>query len=88
MLHGFEQDRFQPNAKTGLYTYGEGRVPEYTVFNFKSSYEINRSWKVAAGIENLFNRSYQPAIAWWAARDSDFVNALGARGTLMVEYKF
>jgi iron complex outermembrane receptor protein len=88
MLHAFEQDRFQPNAKTGLYTYGEGRVPEYTVFNFKSSYEINRSWKVAAGIENLFNRSYQPAIAWWAARDSDFVNALGARGTLMVEYKF
>lgn len=88
MLHAFGQDRFQPNAKTGLYTYGEGRVPEYTVFNFKSSYNINKSWKVSAGIENLFNKSYQPAIAWWAARDSDFVNALGLRGTFLVEYKF
>lgn len=88
MLHAFGQDRFQPNAKTGLYTYGEGRVPEYTVFNFKSSYDINKSWKVSAGIENLFNKSYQPAIAWWAARDSDFVNALGMRGTFLVEYKF
>lgn len=88
MLHAFEQDRFQPNAKTGLYVYGEGRVPEYTIFNLKSSYEINKNWRIAVGIENLFNRMYQPAIAWWAARDSDFTNALGMRGTFMLEYKF
>lgn len=88
MLHAFEQDRFQPNAKTGLYTYGEGKVPEYTIFNFRLSYDINKNWRASAGIENLFNRLYQPAIAWWAARDSDFVNALGKRGTFIVEYKF
>ncbi|SEN00354.1 iron complex outermembrane recepter protein [Chryseobacterium taichungense] len=87
MLHMFGQDRFQPNAK-GLFTYGEGAVPEYTVFNFKSSYEVDKNWKVSLGIENLFNRLYQPAIAWWAARDSDFANALGMRGTFMIEYKF
>ncbi|REC75425.1 TonB-dependent receptor [Chryseobacterium elymi] len=88
MLHAFEQDRFQPNAKTGLFVYGEGYVPEYTVFNFKSSYEINTNWRVSLGIENLFNKMYQPAIAWWSARDSEFVNSLGRRGTLMLEYKF
>lgn len=88
MLHAFKQDRFAPNAKTGLYSYGEGMVPEYTVFNLKSSYEVNKSWKLSVGIENLFNTVYQPSIAWWGARDSDFVNSLGMRGTFMIEYKF
>lgn len=87
MLHAFEQDRFAPNAK-GLYSYGEGKVPEYTVFNLKSSYDVNSSWKISLGIENLFNKLYQPSIAWWTARDSEFVNALGMRGTFMIEYKF
>lgn len=88
MLHSFTQNRFSPNIKTGLYSYGEGYVPEYTVFNFKSSYEVNRNWKLSLGIENLFNKKYQPAIAWWTARDSEFVNALGMRGTFVIEYKF
>lgn len=88
MLHAFEQDRFQPNVKTGLFVYGEGKVPAYTVFNFKSSYDLNKNWKLSLGIENLFNKMYQPAIAWWAARDSDFTNALGMRGTFIIEYKF
>jgi len=88
MLHSFRQNRFEPNAKTGLYSYGEGYVPEYTVFNFKSSYEVSNNWRLSLGIENLFNKVYQPAISWWAARDSDFTNALGMRGTFMIEYKF
>ncbi|MDG4653528.1 TonB-dependent receptor [Chryseobacterium arthrosphaerae] len=87
MLHSFQQDRFSPNAK-GVYAYGEGFVPDYTVFNFKSGYEVNRHWKISLGIENLLNRQYQPAIAWWAARDSDFINSAGLRGTFMIEYKF
>ncbi len=88
MLHGFRQNRFDPNPKTGLYSYGEGAVPDYTVFNFRSSYDLNSNWKLSLGIENVFNTVYQTAIAWWAARDSDFVNALGMRGTFMVEYRF
>jgi len=88
MLHAFEQNRFQPNAKTGLFLYGEGKVPAYTVFNFKSSYDLSKNWKLSLGIENLFNKMYQPAIAWWAARDSDFTNASGMKGTFIVEYKF
>lgn len=87
MLHAFGQNRFEPNAK-GLYVYGEGKVPDYIVFNLKSSYEVNQNWKVSLGIENLFNKMYQPAIAWWAARDADFTNSLGMRGMFMVEYKF
>ncbi|WP_027382802.1 TonB-dependent receptor [Epilithonimonas caeni] len=88
MLHAFEQDRFSPNVKTGLFAYGEGKVPEYTVFNFKSSFDIDKSWKLSLGIENVLNKMYKPAIAWWAARDSDFTNSMGMRGTFMVEYKF
>lgn len=88
MLHSFRQNRFDPNAKTGLYAYGEGHVPDYTVFNLKASYEVNNNWKVSLGVENILNRVYQPSIAWWAARDSDFTNSLGARGTFMIEYKF
>ncbi|MDH6251510.1 iron complex outermembrane receptor protein [Chryseobacterium sp. H1D6B] len=88
MLQAFKQDRFDPNSKTGLYAYGEGKVPAYTVFNLKSSYDVNKSWKLSLGVENLFNKLYQPAIAWWAARDSDFTNSLGMRGTFMIEYKF
>ncbi|MCQ9641160.1 TonB-dependent receptor [Chryseobacterium sp. WG14] len=88
MLHSFRQNRFELNAKTGLYAYGEGYVPDYTVFNLKSSYEVNNNWKVSLGVENILNRVYQPSIAWWTARDSDFTNSLGARGTLMIEYKF
>lgn len=87
MLHAFGQNRFEPNAK-GVYAYGEGRVPDYTVFNLRSSYEVSQNWKVSLGVENLFNKTYQPAIAWWAARDADFTNSLGLRGTFMVEYKF
>ncbi|WP_419869426.1 TonB-dependent receptor [Chryseobacterium sp. CT-SW4] len=88
MLNSFKQNRFDPSPKTGLYSYGEGKVPEYTVFNFKSSYIINKNWKLSLGIENLFNRLYQPNISWWAARDSDFTNSLGMRGTFIIEYKF
>jgi len=88
MLHSFTQNRFDPNSKTGLYAYGEGYVPEYTVFNFKSSYEVNTNWKLSLGVENVFNNKYQPAIAWWTARDNEFVNSLGMRGTFMIEYKF
>lgn len=88
MLHAFAQNRFEPNTKTGLYVYGEGKVPDYTVFNLKSSYEVNQNWKVSLGIENLFNKNYQPAIAWWGARDADFTNSLGMRGMFMIEYKF
>ncbi|SIT25896.1 iron complex outermembrane recepter protein [Chryseobacterium ureilyticum] len=88
MLHSFRQNRFEPNTKNGLYAYGEGYVPDYTVFNLKVSCEVYKNWKVSLGIENFFNRLYQPSIAWWAARDSDFVNSLGKRGTLVLEYKF
>ena len=88
MLNAFKQNRFNPNVKTRLYVYGEGEVPGYTVFNFKSSYDVNQNWKVSLGVENVFNKMYQPAIAWWAARDADFTNSLGMRGTFMLEYKF
>lgn len=88
MLYAFQQNRFDPNPKTGLYAYGEGVVPSYAIFNFKSSYELDQNWKLSLGIENLFNKVYQPAIAWWSARNQDFTNSQGMRGTFMVEYKF
>ncbi|MHA6697262.1 TonB-dependent receptor [Chryseobacterium sp. A321] len=88
MVNNFKQQASQaPNAK-GLYGYGEAPVPAYTLFNLASSYRYNQNWKVSFGVENLFNKLYQPSIAWWTARDADFSNAPGMRGTLTLEYKF
>jgi iron complex outermembrane receptor protein len=87
-LHNFERDRFDPAASTGKYSFNEGSVKEYTIFNLSSSYLLNKSFKLGLGVENLLNKEYAPNIAWWQARDKDFVNAPGRRMTLQVQYSF
>ena len=87
-LHNFKRDRFDPNPTTNLYSFNEGPVKKYTVFNLSSSYLINKSFRLALGVENLFNKDYAPNIAWWQARDKDFVNAPGRRATLQIQYNF
>jgi iron complex outermembrane receptor protein len=88
VLHNFERDRFNPNPTTNKYSFNEGPVPSYTVFNIGSSYVINKHFKTALGIENLFNKDYSPNIAWWTVRNQDFVNSPGRRVTLQIQYSF
>lgn len=87
-LHNFARDRFDPVPATGKYNFNEGPVKEYTVFNLSSSYLVSKSFKLGLGVENLFNKDYSPNIAWWQARDKDFVNAPGRRATLQMQYNF
>lgn len=87
-LHNFKRDRFDPSPTTNLYSFNEGPVKKYTVFNLSSSYLINKSFRLGLGVENLFNKDYSPNIAWWQARDKDFVSAPGRRTTLQLQYNF
>ncbi|MFH6943298.1 TonB-dependent receptor [Flavobacterium sp. FlaQc-50] len=87
-LHNFERNRFDPNPTTNLYSVNEGPVKKYTVFNLSSSYLIGKALKLGLGVENLFNKDYSPNMAWWQARDKDFVNAPGRRATVQVQYNF
>lgn len=87
-LHNFERDRFSPDPKTNKYSFNEGPVREYTVFNISTSYIISKYFKVALGVENLFNKDYSPNIAWWMARNQDYVKSPGRRATLQVQYSF
>jgi iron complex outermembrane receptor protein len=87
-LHNFSRDRFSPDPKTNKYSYSEGPVKKYTVFNISSSYVIKKNFKTSLGVENLFNNDYSPNIAWWMVRDQDFVNAPGRRVTLQMQYSF
>lgn len=88
VLHNFERDRFSPDSSTNKYSFNEGPVQQYTIFNFSSSYVINKHFKTALGVENLFNKDYSPNIAWWMARDKDFVKSPGRRVSLQLQYSF
>lgn len=87
-LQNFERDRFSPDATTNKYNFNEGPVQKYTIFSFNSSYIINKHFKTALGIENLFNKEYATNSAWYTVRNQDFVNAPGRRATLQIQYNF
>lgn len=87
-IHNFERDRFDRNPTTTRYNVNEGAVKKYTVFNLSSSYVLSKAFKLGLGIENLWNENYSPNIAWWQARDRDFVKAAGRRVTLQMQYNF
>ena len=88
VLHNFERDRFNPDPTTNKYSFNEGPVPKYTVFNLSNSYIVNKHFKIALGVENLFNKDYSPNIAWWTVRNQDFVKSPGRRATLQMQYSF
>ncbi|MEO8254972.1 MAG: TonB-dependent receptor [Flavobacterium sp.] len=87
-IHNFKRDRFDRNPATNTYNANEGSVQKYTVFNLSSSYVVSKAFKLGLGVENLFNENYSPNMAWWQARDKDFVNATGRRVTLQMQYNF
>jgi iron complex outermembrane receptor protein len=88
VLHNFERDRFDTDPVTNKYNFNEGAVQAYTVFNLSSSYLINDHFKMGMGVENLFNKDYSPNMAWWVARDQDYVKSPGTRASLLLQYSF
>lgn len=87
-LHNFSRNRFDPDTATNKYVMYEGAVPKYTTFNLSSFYKINKQFRLGLGIENMFNKNYSPNMAWWMARDQDYVKAPGRRATLQLQYFF
>ena len=45
---------FDPNNNTDV----EGSIPAYDILDFSSSYKLNKTFKLEAGINNLLNRVY------------------------------
>lgn len=86
-LFAGSRNRFSPNA-SGAYAYGQGKVQSYEIVNLAASYQITSQLQASLGVENLLNKDYYPAIAWWGARSSDFIKAAGRRAALSVGYNW
>ena len=82
------RDEFQPNAKTGLYSYGQGPVKSYEIVNASINYQINNNWSVNLSGENILNEDYYPAISQFSARNADYIKGSGMRTVFTLNYKF
>lgn len=81
------RNRFEPRSN-GVYGLSEGPVKAVTYFNFNAGYNINSSFNLAVGIENLFNQSYYPPRSQYRVQDLEYVQGNGARMNVSVGYKF
>lgn len=72
---------FAPSSGGG-YSYGQGPVYAFHIFNLNANYHITQNTRLSLGIENLFNEDYYTPISQWSSRDSDYVKGTGARATL------
>lgn len=81
------RNRFQLR-NTGLYGLSEAPVKDVIYFNFNGGYRISRSFNVALGIENIFNKSYYPPRSQYRAQDVEYVMGNGARFNLSLGFQF
>ncbi|WP_026899344.1 TonB-dependent receptor [Daejeonella oryzae] len=81
-----ERKRFQANATTGAYLFGEGPVNNFHLFNFSSSYKVNSAAKLNLGIENIFNKKYYTPVAQFYGRDADYTRGNGIRYNIGLTY--
>ena len=83
-LYSGSRDHFDPDAN-GNYIYGKGPVESFNVVNLNSSYRLTENTSLSLGIENLLNEDYYNLISQWAARDSNYIKANGARFNLSLK---
>ncbi|AXY74624.1 TonB-dependent receptor [Paraflavitalea soli] len=81
------RDRFAVRSN-GVYGLSEGPVKDVTYFNFNAGYNINSSFNLAVGIENLFNQSYYPPRSQYRVQDLEYVQGNGARLNMSIGYRF
>jgi len=65
------RNRFEPGSN-GAYSYGKGRVTNFTTTNLYSSYQLTPTTKLAMGIENLFNEDYYTMPSQWRGRSNAY----------------
>lgn len=75
-----EDLNFEERGKSYIYQLDEeGQVysPSWYTLNFKTSYQLNESWSINAGLENISNQRYRPYSSGLVAAGRNFI--LGVR---------
>ncbi len=86
-IYNGSRDRFDPKPD-GTYAAGQGPVSAVSLFNFSSSYRINRALLVSFGVENLFNKDYFPFYSQYSASGVRYAMGNGAKANLNITYSF
>lgn len=87
MVHTGSRDRFAKRSN-GVYGLSEGPVKDVTYFNFNAGWNINTSFNLTMGVENVFNQSYYPPRSQYRVQDLEYVQGNGARLNVSVGYRF
>jgi iron complex outermembrane receptor protein len=87
-IYSGERKRFDPNPSTNRYMVAEGPVSSFSIFNFTAGYQFTDKISASLGIENLLNETYFLPVAYWNARDEDYMHANGARYQIGVSFKW
>jgi hemoglobin/transferrin/lactoferrin receptor protein len=72
---------FEEQGKAHIYQVnaaGEVFSPAWYTLNFKSSYQIDKTWSINAGVENLTDQRYRPYSSGLVAAGRNFV--MGVKG--------
>ncbi|MGB7785163.1 MAG: TonB-dependent receptor [Salinimicrobium sp.] len=77
-LYSGNRERFDPKTD-GSYTYGQGPVEDFSLFNFSANYFLTPETRLGLGIENLLNKDYYLPISQWDARADNYIKGNGAR---------
>ncbi len=87
MVYTGSRDRFAKRSN-GVYGLSEGPVTDVTYFNFNAGWNINSSFNLTMGVENVFNQSYYPPRSQYRVQDLEYVQGNGARLNWSVGYRF
>lgn len=85
-IHSGGRDHFT-SEENGNYLYGQGPIHSFNLLNLTTSYQLSASTKLGLGVENLLNADYYNLLSQFAARDSDYVKANGARFNVSLTVK-
>lgn len=77
-LYSGNRDRFEPGTD-GSYTYGQGPVNSFHLFNLSAKVELTENTNLGLGVENLLNEDYYLPISQWDARPDNYIKGNGAR---------
>lgn len=82
-----DRDHFNVN-NNGVYLTNEAPVKTVNLFNLATNYQLNKSWGVSLGIDNVFNNTYYTVASQYGANVANYVRGVGTTATFMVNYKF
>jgi len=69
---------FSPSEQSKTHLYTEDGSPAWATLNIKSSYQLNETLQLNAGIENLLDKHYRPYSSGISAAGRNIIVALRA----------